>query len=82
MIGKSTYARIGLLVNCTPLEPAWRGHVTIELSNVGHRPIKVYANEGIAQVQFHRGKRPMVTYDEKHNAKYQDQSGIVYPRVK
>lgn len=80
VVGKSTYARCGLVVNCTPLEPGWEGHVTIELSNTSPLPIKVYANEGIAQVLFFQGKRPRKTYADK-KGKYQGQRGITLPRI-
>ena len=81
VIGKSSYARLGLLVNVTPLEPGWHGTITIELSNVGHRPIVVHANEGIAQVQFHTGARPDRIYSEKKTAKYQGQTEVTLPKV-
>lgn len=80
VVGKSTYARCGLIVNCTPLEPGWEGHVTIELSNTAPLPIKVYANEGIAQVLFFKGNRPRKTYADKRG-KYQGQQGITLPIV-
>ena len=81
VLGKSSYARLGLLVNVTPLEPGWHGTITIELSNVGHRPIVVHANEGIAQVQFHTGTRPDRIYSEKTTAKYQGQNEVTLPKV-
>lgn len=74
-LGKSTYARCGLFVNVTPLEPGWCGQLTMELSNIGHVPIKVYANEGIAQLIFYKGERPAVTYADRAG-KYQGQSGV------
>lgn len=80
VVGKSTYARCGIIVNVTPLEPGWRGHVTIELSNTNTVPVIVHANEGIAQCLFYQGERPAVTYADKHG-KYQDQSGVVLPKV-
>ena len=80
VVGKSTYARCGLIVNATPLEPGWEGHVTIELSNTAPLPIRVYANEGIGQVLFFRGSRPVKTYADKQG-KYQGQRGITMPKV-
>ena len=80
VLGKSTYARCGIIVNVTPLEPGWCGHVTIELSNTNTVPVVVYANEGIAQCIFHRGERPAITYAEK-GGKYQRQVGVVLPMV-
>jgi dCTP deaminase len=81
VLGKSTYARCGIIVNVTPLEAGWRGYVTIELSNTNTVPVKVYANEGIAQCIFHHGERPRVTYADR-SGKYQDQvADIVKARV-
>jgi dCTP deaminase len=80
VVGKSTYARCGLIVNCTPMEPGWHGHLTIELHNVSKHNIRVYANEGIAQVMFHRGERPAVTYADK-GGKYQGQTGVTLGKV-
>ena len=80
VVGKSTYARCGLIVNCTPMEPGWRGELTIELHNASRHAIKVYANQGIAQVMFFRGERPALTYADKRG-KYQGQSGVTLPRV-
>lgn len=72
-IGKSTYARCGLLVNATPIEAGWRGYITLELSNTGRLPIRVYLEEGIAQLVFMPiDKRPNVTYNDR-SGKYQDQ---------
>ena len=72
VIGKSTYARAGIIVNVTPLEPGWRGYLTIEISNSAPLPAKVYANEGIAQVLFHQIEQPETTYASR-SGKYQDQ---------
>lgn len=72
VVGKSTYARSGIIANITPIESSWRGFLTIEVSNSSDLPARVYANEGIAQVIFFRGGEPSVTYDNK-NGKYQDQ---------
>lgn len=80
VVGKSTYARCGLIVNCTPMEPGWHGHLTIELHNASQHAIKVYANEGIAQVMFHRGERPAVTYADK-GGKYQGQTSVTLGKV-
>ncbi|MEM8835498.1 MAG: dCTP deaminase [Planctomycetota bacterium] len=80
-VGKSTYARCGLIVNVTPLEPEWRGKVTLEISNTTPLPAKVYANEGIAQMIFLKADRTCaVSYADKHG-KYQDQTGLTLPRV-
>ena len=80
VVGKSTYARCGLIVNCTPMEPGWTGQLTIELHNASQHAIKVYANEGIAQVMFFRGERPATTYADKRG-KYQGQTGVTLPKV-
>ncbi len=80
VLGKSTYARSGIIVNVTPLEPGWEGHVTIEIGNGTPLPAKVYAEEGIAQVVFLRGETPEISYDEK-DGKYQRQEGITLPRL-
>jgi dCTP deaminase len=80
-VGKSTYARCGLIVNVTPLEPEWRGKITLEISNTTPLPAKVYANEGIAQLVFLKADRVCeVSYADK-GGKYQDQEGLTLPRV-
>jgi len=80
-VGKSTYARCGLIVNVTPLEPEWRGKVTLEISNTTPLPAKVYANEGIAQFLFFKADRVCaVSYADKVG-KYQDQVGLTLPKV-
>jgi len=80
-VGKSTYARCGLIVNVTPLEPEWRGKVTLEISNTTPLPAKVYPNEGIAQMIFLKADRVCaVSYADKAG-KYQDQSGLTLPMV-
>lgn len=80
-VGKSTYARCGLIVNVTPLEPEWRGKVTLEISNTTPLPAKVYANEGIAQLIFLKADRVCaVSYADKAG-KYQDQTGLTLPKV-
>ncbi len=79
--GKSSYARCGLLVNVTPLEPGWRGILTIELANVSPLPIRLHVGRGIAQVVFFRGVRPDRTYGEKESGgSYQDQAGVTLPK--
>ncbi|MBL9141398.1 MAG: dCTP deaminase [Phycisphaerae bacterium] len=80
-VGKSTYARCGIIVNVTPLEPEWRGKVTIEISNTTPLPAKIYANEGIAQMIFLKASSVCaVSYADKRG-KYQDQVGLTLPRV-
>lgn len=80
-VGKSTYARCGLIVNVTPLEPEWRGKITLEISNTTPLPAKVYANEGIAQLVFLKGDQVCeVSYADKAG-KYQDQDGLTLPKV-
>lgn len=79
-LGKSTYARCGILVNTTPFEPGWEGYVTIEISNTTPLPCKIYANEGIAQVLFFEGDEPEVSYADR-KGKYQAQTGITLPRL-
>ena len=80
-IGKSTYARCGIIVNVTPLEPEWEGYITIEISNTTPLPAKIYANEGIAQLVFLQADEPCeVSYADK-KGKYQRQTGIVLPKV-
>lgn len=81
-LGKSTYARCGIIVNVTPFEPGFEGHITIEISNTTPLPAKIYANEGIAQVLFLQGDEPCeVAYDDRLG-KYQAQTGITLPRIK
>ena len=79
-LGKSTYARCGVVVNCTPLEPGWRGTLTIEISNTTPLPVKIYALEGIAQVLFFQADRPHTTYSDR-GGKYQGQVSITLPTV-
>lgn len=80
-LGKSTYARCGIIVNVTPLEPEWRGKVTIEISNTTPLPAKIYSGEGIGQVLFFRGADVCkVSYKDK-KGKYQDQKGLTLPFV-
>ncbi|MBN1876677.1 MAG: dCTP deaminase [Anaerolineae bacterium] len=81
VLGKSTYARCGIVTNFTPLEPGWHGYITIEISNTTPFPAKIYANEGIAQVLFFEGDEPCeISYADK-KGKYQGQKGIVLPRM-
>ncbi len=80
VLGKSTYARVGIVTNFTPLEPGWEGNITIEISNTTPLPAKIYANEGIAQVLFFEGDEPEVTYADR-NGKYQGQKGVTLARV-
>jgi len=80
-VGKSTYARCGLIVNVTPLEPEWRGKVTIEISNTTPLPAKVYAGEGIAQFIFLKADRVCEKSYADKAGKYQDQDGLTLPRV-
>ncbi|GAB5387719.1 MAG: dCTP deaminase [Alphaproteobacteria bacterium] len=80
-LGKSTYARCGLIVNVTPLEPGWEGHVTLEISNTTPLPAKVYANEGVAQFLFLKGDSQCeVTYASR-SGKYMGQRGVTLPRL-
>ena len=80
-VGKSTYARCGIIVNVTPLEPEWRGKVTIEISNTTPLPAKIYANEGIAQMIFLKADRICATSYADKKGKYQDQTGLTLPMV-
>ena len=80
-VGKSTYARCGIITNVTPFEPEWEGFVTLEISNTTPLPARIYANEGIAQVLFFRGfEPPLVSYRDK-KGKYQGQTGVTLPRL-
>lgn len=81
-VGKSTYARCGIIVNVTPFEPEWEGYVTLEISNTTPLPAKIYANEGIAQVLFFEADEECeISYADK-KGKYQRQQGIVLPKLK
>ena len=80
-LGKSTYARCGIIVNVTPLEPGWEGFVTLEFSNTTPLPAKIYANEGVAQFIFLKGNEtPETTYADR-NGKYMRQTGVTLPKV-
>jgi len=80
-IGKSTYARCGIIVNVTPFEPEWEGYVTLEISNTTPLPAKIYANEGIAQVVFLKSDRVCRTSYADRNGKYMKQVGITVPTM-
>lgn len=80
-LGKSTYARCGIIVNVTPFEPEFEGHITIEISNTTPLPAKIYANEGIAQVLFLKGDEMCETSYGDKGGKYQGQEGITLPRI-
>jgi dCTP deaminase len=80
-LGKSTYARCGIIVNVTPLEPEWEGHVTLEFSNTTPLPAKIYANEGACQFLFLRGEGPPEVSYADRAGKYMGQKGITLPRL-
>ena len=80
-VGKSTYARCGIIVNVTPLEPEWEGIVTLEVSNTTPLPARIYANEGIAQFLFFRGDESCETSYADKKGKYQSQQGLTLPRL-
>jgi dCTP deaminase len=80
-VGKSTYARCGIIVNVTPFEPEWEGIVTLEVSNTTPLPAKIYANEGIAQVLFFEGDEPCETSYADKRGKYQAQQGLTLPKL-
>jgi dCTP deaminase len=80
-LGKSTYARCGIIVNVTPFEPEWEGHVTLEISNTTPLPAKIYANEGLAQVLFFEASEICETSYADRGGKYQNQQGITVPRM-
>ena len=79
-LGKSTYARCGIIVNVTPLEPEWEGHVTLEFSNTTTLPAKIYANEGVAQMLFFESDSVCETSYKDRGGKYQKQTGVTLPR--
>lgn len=78
-LGKSTYARCGIIVNVTPLEPEWEGHVTLEFSNTTNLPAKIYANEGVAQMIFLESDSPCELSYRDRQGKYQGQTGVTLP---
>jgi dCTP deaminase len=80
-LGKSTYARCGIITNVTPFEPEWEGYVTLEISNTTPLPARIYANEGIAQVLFFESDEPCETSYKDKAGKYQKQTGITLPRL-
>jgi len=80
-VGKSTYARCGIIVNVTPLEPEWEGHVTLEFSNTTPLPAKIYANEGACQFLFLQGNEPCETSYLDKAGKYQGQRGVTLPKI-
>ena len=80
-LGKSTYARCGIIVNVTPLEPEWEGHVTLEISNTTPLPAKVYANEGICQFLFLKGEGPPEVSYADRAGKYMRQRGVTLPKL-
>jgi dCTP deaminase len=80
-LGKSTYARCGIIVNVTPFEPEWEGFVTIEISNTTPLPAKIYANEGIAQVLFFKSDEPCAKSYADKKGKYQAQQGLTLPKI-
>ncbi len=80
-LGKSTYARCGIIVNVTPLEPEWEGHVTLEFSNTTPLPAKIYANEGVAQMLFFESDEVCATSYRDRQGKYQGQKGVTLPQA-
>ena len=80
-LGKSTYARCGIIVNVTPLEPCWEGHVTLEFSNTTPLPAKIYANEGVAQMLFLGASEVCDTSYADRDGKYQGQTGVTLPKA-
>jgi dCTP deaminase len=80
-VGKSTYARCGIIVNVTPFEPEWEGFVTLEISNTTPLPARIYANEGIAQVLFFQSDESCETSYKDKAGKYQNQQGLVLPKL-
>jgi dCTP deaminase len=80
-LGKSTYARCGIIVNVTPLEPEWEGHVTLEFSNTTPLPAKIYANEGVCQFLFFKGNSPCEVSYADRSGKYMGQTGVTLPRI-
>jgi dCTP deaminase len=80
-LGKSTYARCGIIVNVTPLEPEWEGHVTLEFSNTTPLPARIYANEGVAQFLFFESDEACQTSYRDRQGKYQGQRGVTLPRA-
>ena len=79
--GKSTYARCGIVVNVTPFEPEWEGTATLSISNTASSPVRIYANEGIAQLLFHESDEPCETSYRDRKGKYQKQQEVTPPKV-
>lgn len=80
-LGKSTYARCGIIVNVTPLEPEWEGHVTLEFSNTTNLPARIYAGEGVAQMLFFQSDEVCQTSYKDRGGKYQGQTGVTLPKA-
>lgn len=80
-LGKSTYARCGIICNVTPLEPEWEGHVTLEFSNTTPLPAKIYANEGVAQMLFYQSDEECAVSYKDRGGKYQGQTGVTLPQA-
>ena len=80
-VGKSTYARCGLIIGVTPLEPGWQGYITLELFNSSPLPIRLYGGEGICQCLFFKGNEPCQTSYSDRNGKYMHQTGVTLPRI-
>ena len=80
-VGKSTYARCGIITNVTPLEPGWQGHITLEISNTTPLPAKIYAGEGIAQILFFESDEQCETSYADKKGKYQSQTGVTLPKI-
>jgi dCTP deaminase len=80
-VGKSTYARCGIITNVTPFEPEWEGYVTLEISNTTPLPAKIYANEGVAQMLFFESDEVCETSYKDRGGKYQGQSGVTLPKI-
>lgn len=80
-LGKSTYARCGIIVNVTPLEPEWEGHVTLEFSNTTNLPAKIYAHEGVAQMLFLQSDEACEVSYRDRGGKYQGQTGVTLPKA-
>lgn len=80
-VGKSTYARCGIIVNVTPLEPTWEGFLTLEISNTTPLPARIYGGEGIAQLVFFQGDEPPEVAYADRSGKYQGQVGVTLPKL-
>ncbi|MFK8040211.1 MAG: dCTP deaminase [Rickettsiaceae bacterium] len=80
-LGKSTYARCGIIINVTPLEPGWEGYITLECSNTTSLPVVIHANEGICQLLFFQGNEPCAVSYKQRNGKYMNQVGVTLPKV-